>query len=62
MKSIEDDLGGVNERSLLTYLGDIEGSKERVTPLKIGFKKGGGSVIDVSQVEIDCFKCAILVI
>ena len=62
MKFIEDDLGRVNERSLLTSLGETEGSEERVMPLKIRFDRGGGRVIDVSLAEIDCFKFAILVI
>ena len=61
MKSIEDDLGRVDERSLLTSLGETGGSKEIVTPLKIRFDRGGGRVIDVSLVKIDCFKFANLV-
>ena len=60
MKSIENDLGRVDERSLLTLSGETRGSEERVTPLKIGFDRG--RVIDVSLAEIDCFKFAILVI
>ena len=57
MKFIEDDLGRVDERSLLTS----SGSEERVTPLKIGFDRER-RVSDVSLAEIDCFKFAILVI
>ena len=62
MKSIEDDLGRVDERSLLTSSGETGGSEKRVIPLKIEFDRGGGRVIDVSLAEIDCFKFAILVI
>ena len=62
MKSIEDDLRRVDERSLLTSSGETRGSEERVTPLKIGFDRGRGRVIDVSLAEIDCFKFAVLVI
>ena len=60
MKSIEDDLDRVDERSLLTSSGETEGSEERVTPLKIEFDRG--RVIDVNLAKIDCFKFAILVI
>ena len=52
----------MDERNLLTSSGETGGSEERVTPLKIGFDRGGGRVIDVSLAEIDCFKFAILVI
>ena len=64
IKSIEDDLGRVDERSLLTSSDETGGSeeRERVTQLKIGFDSGEGRVIDVSLAEIDCFKFAILVI
>ena len=55
-KSIEDDLGRVNERSLLTSSGETGGSEERVMRLKMGFDRGGRRVIDVSLVDIDCFK------
>ena len=58
MKYTEDDLGRVYERSLLTSSDETGGSEETVTPLKIGFKRGGGRVIDVSLPEIDCFKFA----
>ena len=43
MKFIEDDLGRVDERSLLTSSGVLGGCKEKVTPLKIGFDRGGAS-------------------
>ena len=43
MKSIEDDLGRVDERSLLTSSGVLGESKEKVTPLKIEFDRGGAS-------------------
>ena len=62
MKFIEDDLGRVDERSLLTSSGQTGGSDEIVMPLKIGFDREGGRVIDVSLAEIDCFKFAVLVI
>ena len=62
MKSIEDDLGRVDDRSLLTSSGETGGSEEKVTSLKIGFDRGDRRVIDVSLVEIDCFMLAILVI
>ena len=62
MKSIEDHLDRADGRSLLTSSGETGGSEESVTPLKIGFDRGGGRVIDVSLAEIYCFKFAILVI
>ena len=62
MKSTEDDLGRVDDRSLLTSSGETGGSEEKVTSLKIGFDRGDRRVIDVSLVEIDCFMLAILVI
>ena len=61
MKSIEDDLGRMIERSLLTSSGEMRGSTESVTLLKIAIERGE-RVIDVSLAEIDCFKLAILVI
>ena len=62
MKSIEDDLGRVDDRSLLTSCGETEGCEDIATPLKIGFDRGGGRVCDVILAEIDCFKLAILVV
>ena len=63
MKSIEDDLGRVDEKNLLTTSSETGESEERMTPLKIGFDRGRrGRVIDVSLAEIDCFKFAILAI
>ena len=59
MKSIKDDLGRVDERSLLTSSGETGGSVERVTPLKIGFDREGERNIDVSRAEIYCFQYAI---
>ena len=50
-KSIEVDLGGVDERSLLTSSGETRASEETVTPLKIGFY-GGRRIIDVSLAYI----------
>ena len=46
MKSIEDDLGRVDERSLPTSSSETGGSEERVILLKIGFDRRGGRVID----------------
>ena len=60
MKSIEDYLGRVDERSLLTSSGETGRSEERVTPLKIGFDTGGGRVIDVSLAELDIIARLIL--
>ena len=63
MKSIEDDLGILDERSLLTSSGETGGSEEGVTPFKIGFDRGGGGeVTDVKLAEIVCSKFAIFVI
>ena len=58
MKSIEDDLGRVEERSVLTSSGVTGGSKERVTLLKVALNRGEGRVIDVSLAEFDYFKLA----
>ena len=52
MKSIEVDLGRVDERSLLTSSGETGASKKKVTPLKKGFYEGR-RIIDVSLAEID---------
>ena len=40
MKSIEDDLGRVDERNLLTPSSETGESEGRMTPLKIGFDRG----------------------
>ena len=57
MKSIEDDLGTVDERSLLTSSGEKGGSAERVISLKMRLDRGGRAT-DVSLAEIYCFKFA----
>ena len=61
MKSIEHDLGRVDEKSLVTSSGLTGGSEERVTSLKIGLDRGG-RVIEVSLAEIDYFKLVNLLI
>ena len=61
IKSTEDDLGRVDDRSLRTSSVETGGNEDKVTPLKIGFDRGGGRVIDVSPAEIDCFMLPILI-
>ena len=48
MKSVEDDLDRMDDKSLLTSSGETGGSEERMTPLKIEFDREGGRVCDVA--------------